>query len=111
MPEGVCSWQFNFKFNLFDDMYAEESVDLLLNSGLKFDRHERECIEPIHFAEMLMVSGIVLLNNVKWLELRLRLPTRHAPQQQLTRDGRGVLQDAQDLFPQRLRHQVSYEEL
>ena len=47
--------------------YAEESVDLLLNSGLQFDRHEREGIEPIHFAEMLMVSGIVLLDNVKWL--------------------------------------------
>jgi len=67
MPEGVCSWQFNFKFNLSEDMYAEESVDLLLNSGLKFDRHEREGIEPIHFAEMLIVSGIVLLDNVKWL--------------------------------------------
>ena len=47
--------------------YAEESVDLLLNSGLQFDRHEREGIEPIHFAEMLIVSGIVLLDNVKWL--------------------------------------------
>ena len=30
-------------------------------------RHEREGIEPIHFAEMLIVSGIVLLDNVKWL--------------------------------------------
>ena len=42
-------------------------MDLLLNSGLQFDRHEREGIEPIHFAEMLIVSGIVLLDNVKWL--------------------------------------------
>ena len=67
IPEGVCCWQFNFKFNLSEDMYAEESVDLLLNSGLQFDRHEREGIEPIHFAEMLIVSGIVLLDNVKWL--------------------------------------------
>ena len=39
----------------------------MLNSGLQFDRHEREGIEPIHFAEMLIVSGIVLLDNVKWL--------------------------------------------
>ena len=80
MPEGVCSWQFNFKFNLSEDMYAEESVDLLLNSGLKFDRHEREGIEPIHFAEMLIVSGIVLLDNVKWLELLAMLPNSNLPE-------------------------------
>ena len=40
-------------------MYAEESVDLLQNSGLQFDRHEREGIETVDFAEMLIVSGTV----------------------------------------------------
>eukprot|EP00088_Acartia_fossae_P036120 TRINITY_DN3730_c0_g2_i1.p1 TRINITY_DN3730_c0_g2~~TRINITY_DN3730_c0_g2_i1.p1 ORF type:complete len:297 (-),score=66.29 TRINITY_DN3730_c0_g2_i1:639-1529(-) len=67
MPDGTCTWQFNFKFNLSEDMYAEESVDLLKNSGILFERHEREGIETVHFAEMLIVSGIVLLDNVKWL--------------------------------------------
>jgi len=67
MPEGACTWQFNFKFNLSEDMYAEESVDLLKNSGIHFERHEREGIETAAFAEMLIVSGIVLLDNVKWL--------------------------------------------
>ena len=38
-------------------MYAEESVDLLQNSGIQFERHEREGIETVHFAEMLIVSG------------------------------------------------------
>ena len=66
-PEGICTWQFNFKFNLSEDMYAEDSVDLLQNSGIQFDRHEREGIETVNFAEMLLVSGIVLLDNVKWL--------------------------------------------
>ena len=47
--------------------YAEESVELLLNSGLQFERHEREGIDVIHFSEMLIASGIVLLENVKWL--------------------------------------------
>ena len=42
-------------------------MELLLNSGLQFDRHEREGIDVIHFAEMLIASGIVLLENVKWL--------------------------------------------
>jgi len=66
-PEGVCTWQFNFKFNLSEDMYAEDSVELLQNSGIQFERHEREGIETVHFAEILLVSGIVLLDNVKWL--------------------------------------------
>ena len=29
LPEGITTWQFNFKFNLTEDMYAEDSVDLL----------------------------------------------------------------------------------
>jgi hypothetical protein len=45
-------------------MYAEESVDLLQNSGLQFDRHEREGIETVDFAEMLIVSGILLASVV-----------------------------------------------
>lgn len=66
-PDGICTWQFNFKFNLSEDMYAEDSVELLQNSGIQFDRLEREGIETLHFAEILLVSGIVLLDNVKWL--------------------------------------------
>jgi len=67
MPEGVCTWQFNFKFNLSEDMYAEDSVELLQNSGIQFERHEREGIETVDFAAMLLVSGTVLLDEVKWL--------------------------------------------
>ena len=80
-------FQFNFKFNLSEDMYAEDSVELLQNSGIQFDRHEREVkasgagtqcslfkvgwlsifkgIETVHFAEMLLVSGTVLLDDVR----------------------------------------------
>jgi len=65
--EGICTWQFNFKFNLSEDMYAEDSVELLQNSGIQFERHEREGIETVDFAEMLLVSGTVLLEDVRWL--------------------------------------------
>jgi len=67
LPEGVCTWQFNFKFNLSEDMYAENSVELLTNSGIQFGRHEREGIDPSHFAEMLIVSGTVLIQDVRWV--------------------------------------------
>ena len=64
---GPSTWQFNFKFNLTEDMYAEDSVDLLQNSGILFDKHEQEGIDPIHFAEIMLVSGLVLREPVKWL--------------------------------------------
>lgn len=48
-------------------MYAQDSIDLLQNSGIQFKKHEDEGIEPLEFAELLMSSGIVLMENIKWL--------------------------------------------
>ncbi|XP_064079532.1 CCR4-NOT transcription complex subunit 7-like [Macrobrachium nipponense] len=48
-------------------MYAQDSIDLLQNSGLQFKKHEEDGIEPVDFAELLMTSGIVLVDNVKML--------------------------------------------
>ena len=48
-------------------MYAEDSVDLLQNSGIVFDHHEQEGIDPAVFAEMMLTSGLVLMKPVKWL--------------------------------------------
>lgn len=44
--------------NIFrEDMYAQDSIDLLQNSGLQFRKHEEDGIEPLEFAELLMSSG------------------------------------------------------
>ena len=48
-------------------MYAQDSIDLLQNSGIQFKKHEEEGIDPFDFAELLMTSGIVLMENIKWL--------------------------------------------
>ncbi|XP_052738176.1 CCR4-NOT transcription complex subunit 7-like isoform X2 [Bicyclus anynana] len=66
-PPGCSTWQFNFKFNLQEDMYAQDSIDLLQNSGLQFREHEEHGIEPLEFAELLTSSGIVLMDNINWL--------------------------------------------
>ena len=50
-----------------EDMYAQESIDLLQNSGIQFKKHEDEGIDINDFAELLMTSGIVLSDQVKWL--------------------------------------------
>lgn len=50
-----------------EDMYAQDSIDMLQNSGIQFKKHEEEGIDPLEFAELLMTSGIVLVDDVKWL--------------------------------------------
>lgn len=55
-------------------MYAQDSIDLLQNSGLQFRKHEEDGIEPLEFAELLMSSGNYLINfkhewnDYKWRE-------------------------------------------
>ncbi|XP_044538651.1 CCR4-NOT transcription complex subunit 7-like isoform X2 [Gracilinanus agilis] len=66
-PPGTSTWQFNFKFNLKEDMYAQDSIKLLTMSGIQFKKHEEEGIEAQYFAELLMTSGVVLCEGVKWL--------------------------------------------
>eukprot|EP00697_Spironema_sp_BW2_P012818 gnl/Spiro4/29478_TR14437_c0_g1_i1.p1 gnl/Spiro4/29478_TR14437_c0_g1~~gnl/Spiro4/29478_TR14437_c0_g1_i1.p1 ORF type:complete len:291 (+),score=39.98 gnl/Spiro4/29478_TR14437_c0_g1_i1:186-1058(+) len=67
LPEGTCTWQFNFKFNLNEDMYAQDSIDLLQRSGVNFARQEQDGIDVHHFGELLMMSGIVLNDEMKWI--------------------------------------------
>jgi len=64
---GVCTWQFNFKFNLSSDMYAQDSIDLLAQSGIDFKEHDSKGIEVAEFGAVLMTSGIVLNDDVKWI--------------------------------------------
>lgn len=60
-------WQFNFKFSLEEDMFAQDSIDLLVKSGISFEDHARRGIDPLVFGELLMVSGLVLDDRVKWV--------------------------------------------
>lgn len=48
-------------------MYAQDSIDLLTSSGIQFKKHDEEGIDPTLFAELLMTSGVVLCDNIKWI--------------------------------------------
>lgn len=67
MVPGVCTWQFNFKFNLSEDMYAQDSIDLLAKSGIDFKEHDEKGVDVSDFGEILMTSGIVLNEDVNWI--------------------------------------------
>ena len=50
-----------------EDMYAQDSIDLLNRAGIQFKRHEEDGIDVGDFAELLITSGLVLNEDVKWL--------------------------------------------
>ena len=48
-------------------MYAKDSIDLLQTCGIQFKKHEEEGVDVMEFAELLMTSGVILCDNVKWI--------------------------------------------
>jgi CCR4-NOT transcription complex subunit 7/8 len=65
--EGCYCFQFNFRFDLDEDMYAEDSIQLLKESGIDFARHAAEGVDVQRFGELVMMSGLVLCDDVKWI--------------------------------------------
>lgn len=63
----VCTWQFNFHFDLDQDMYSQNSTEMLKQAGLKFEEHKIRGIDPLKFGALLIPSGLVLNENVKWI--------------------------------------------
>jgi CCR4-NOT transcription complex subunit 7/8 len=63
----VSTWQFNFRFSLEEDMYAQDSIDLLTKSGIDFMKHTAHGIDVYKFGELLITSGLVMLDEVKWI--------------------------------------------
>ena len=48
-------------------MYAPDSIQLLQESGIDFKRNKEEGIDVEYFGELLVTSGLVLFDNVKWV--------------------------------------------
>ena len=82
---GCSCWQFNFKFSLAyvnsglffayyissvsfrDDMFAQDSIDLLKASGIDFQKFAECGIDVARFGELMMMSGLILTEDVKWV--------------------------------------------
>ncbi|CAI9261812.1 unnamed protein product [Lactuca saligna] len=63
-----CIWQFNFReFNVNEDVFANDSVELLRESGIDFKKNNETGINARRFGELLMSSGIVLNDSVYWV--------------------------------------------
>mmetsp|Transcript_25695 Transcript_25695/g.35478 ORF Transcript_25695/g.35478 Transcript_25695/m.35478 type:complete len:286 (-) Transcript_25695:15-872(-) len=63
-----CIWQFNFReFDMKEDLYAQDSIELLKSSGIDFEVLEKSGVDILRFGELLMSSGIVLNDDVRWI--------------------------------------------
>ncbi|KZM19469.1 CCR4-NOT core DEDD RNase subunit [Ascochyta rabiei] len=62
-----CTWSFNFQFSLEDDMYNEESIQMLKKSGADFEKHASQGIDPQEFGSLLITSGMTLSEDVNWI--------------------------------------------
>ena len=58
IPTPVCTWQFNFKFDKDKDKIVEQSFELLIKAGVKFDRLITDGIDYSLFAEFFAGSCI-----------------------------------------------------
>ena len=64
---GGSTWQFNFKFSLNDDMFAPDSIQLLIESGFNFSKFSKYGISHKKFAEKITMSGLFFNSNIKWI--------------------------------------------
>ena len=61
------SLQFNFNFNLSQNMFAQDSIDLLLRSGVDFQNHKKKGIFVETFVNMLRNSNLIFNENIYWI--------------------------------------------
>mmetsp|Transcript_45247 Transcript_45247/g.104950 ORF Transcript_45247/g.104950 Transcript_45247/m.104950 type:complete len:291 (+) Transcript_45247:67-939(+) len=67
-PKGISTWRFNFEFNAQKDVCSQESIDSLRQSrGLDAEKHSGQGIDTLKFGELLMSSGLVLNDEVRWI--------------------------------------------
>ncbi|KAL5698890.1 ccr4 associated factor [Ranunculus cassubicifolius] len=66
--DKYCVWQFNFReFNVNDDVFANDSIELLRQSGIDFKRNAEDGVDAKLFGELLIASGIVLNDDMHWV--------------------------------------------
>ena len=66
MEARIYTWWSHTRY-YSEDMYAQDSIELLTKSGIDFKKHEEHGIDVEHFGELLISSGFVLLEDVKWI--------------------------------------------
>ena len=66
-PEPYHTWQFNFEFDYRKDKSSQSSMNLLMSSGLNFDKMKTDGINHKMFSKYFKNSGLVLNPKIYWI--------------------------------------------
>lgn len=67
-PKGISTWRFNFTFDADSDFHTQESIDGLRNTrGFDLAKHQTQGIDIAQFGELVMTSGLVLNDEIRWI--------------------------------------------
>ena len=64
------TWQFNLEFDKNKELYRMNSINLLKECGIDFDKLKRKGIKHNIFAQYFMISNLVLNPDVYWVSFQ-----------------------------------------
>ncbi len=65
--EIALTWQFNLKYNINNEIYSNESISILSNSGIDFINLKNKGIPYNLFSEYLITSGLILNEDITYI--------------------------------------------
>ena len=66
-PPNCDTWQFNLNFDVTKEKSHPDSISLLKDAGIDFDKLIEQGMDPLIFSDLLMTSGLVINPDVYWI--------------------------------------------
>lgn len=64
------TWQFNLEFDKKKEIYKSDSINLLEECGIDFDKLKKKGIKHYIFAQYFMISNLVLNPDIHWVSFQ-----------------------------------------